>query len=117
MGETAMTRRAWKPCGRPGCAALVRNRRYCRDHDRQDDQARGTSTQRGYDKAWREFRDAHIGARCERCEVDRDDSDWPLELHHIDGLGPQGPRGRDPENLETLCKPCHTAETRGGAHR
>ena len=111
-----MTRRAWKPCGKPGCPALVKGR-FCRDHARSTDQARGTATERGYDKDWATFRVAHIGNTCENCGVHRDDSEWPLELHHIDGLGPKGPRGRDPENIETLCKPCHTTKTREGAHR
>ncbi len=112
-----MTRRAWKPCGKPGCPALVRGSRFCRKHARSTDQARGTATERGYDKAWAAFRAAHIRGSCEQCGVNRADTEWPLELHHLDGLGPKGPRGRDPENLETLCKPCHTAATRAGAHR
>jgi 5-methylcytosine-specific restriction endonuclease McrA len=47
------------------------------------------------------------------------------EVHHIDGLGPRGPRGLDQKNLLASCKSCHTrahAETlaaareRVGAH-
>jgi hypothetical protein len=33
-------------------------------------------------------------------------------VHHLDGLGPQGPRGFDPENLMALCPRCHALRTR-----
>jgi len=111
-----MTRRAWKPCGKPGCRALVRGG-FCREHARSTDQARGTAFERGYDKVHVAFRAVNIGNSCEKCGVDQADSEWPLELDHIDGLGPKGPRGLDPENAQTLCKPCHSAKTRAGAHR
>lgn len=106
-----MTRKAWKACAAPGCPVLVRGARRCSAHERQLDQARGTSGQRGYDWRWQAFRDDHIGDRCEKCGISAADSPWPLELHHLDGLGPNGPRGRDPTNLQTLCKPDHTIQT------
>lgn len=33
------------------------------------------------------------------------------EVHHVDGLGPAGPRGYDPTNLLALCTPHHAATT------
>ncbi|WP_231332648.1 HNH endonuclease signature motif containing protein [Actinomadura graeca] len=42
---------------------------------------------------------------CGRC------GELAVEVDHIDGLGPRGPRGYDPGNLRSLCKPCHSART------
>lgn len=112
-----MTRKAWKPCAKPGCSVLVRGGNRCAEHDAQIDRGRGTSAARGYDAQWAEFRAAFIKDHCEQCGTTDTESDWPLELHHLDGLGPNGPRGYDPTNLQTLCKPCHTRETATGAHR
>lgn len=32
-------------------------------------------------------------------------------VHHLDGLGPKGPRGFDPANVQALAKVCHDRET------
>lgn len=32
-------------------------------------------------------------------------------VHHIDGLGPEGPRGYDLDNLQSMFKPHHDRET------
>jgi 5-methylcytosine-specific restriction endonuclease McrA len=36
-----------------------------------------------------------------------------LEVHHIDGRGPRGPRGLDQSNLVVLCHRHHNARDRG----
>jgi 5-methylcytosine-specific restriction protein A len=33
------------------------------------------------------------------------------EVDHKDGLGPNGPRGHDLDNLRSLCKSCHSRKT------
>lgn len=33
------------------------------------------------------------------------------DVDHIDGLGPLGPRGHDPDNLRSMCHPCHSKRT------
>lgn len=83
-----------------GCGQLTNGSR-CRNCQRPN------SRQRGYDHHWEHTRAAFLAAcpTCERC------ADKATEAHHIDGLGPRGPRGFDWENLEALCKPCHSRHT------
>ncbi|OII64601.1 HNH endonuclease [Streptomyces sp. CC53] len=37
--------------------------------------------------------------------------DRATEVHHIDGLGPLGPRGFDPDNWQAMSKSHHARET------
>lgn len=32
-------------------------------------------------------------------------------VDHVDGRGPGGPHGMDPDWLQALCRPCHSAKT------
>lgn len=112
-----MTRKAWKPCAKPGCNVLVRGASRCATHGRQTERYRGSAASRGYDAEWAAFRNAYIDDHCHQCGITEDEAEQPLELHHLDGLGPLGPRGYDPTNLQTLCKPCHTRETATGTHQ
>lgn len=96
-----------RPCLYPGCGELVPSG-YCDTH-RTTGRPRTDATTRGYGHRWsdvsRAYRRAH--PTCERCHR------RPATLvHHVDGLGPGGPRGYDPANLEAVCRTCHTA-----AHR
>lgn len=120
-----MTRRALRPCaGSPLCPELVEGGGYCAEHRRLRDLARGTAADRGYDKTWRTTRAdylAHHAPRknylgvsvpiCENCGRCAEETQHPLEVDHIDGLGPDGPRGHDPTNLQALCRPCHQTKT------
>jgi 5-methylcytosine-specific restriction protein A len=122
-----MTRRALKPCaGSPLCPELVEGR-YCQAHDRDRERARGSAAARGYDAEWTKTRFRYLDtlrkaspdglARCEECGIPERPKSGPLRptlsLHvdHIDGLGPNGPRGHDFDNLQALCQPCHGTKT------
>jgi 5-methylcytosine-specific restriction protein A len=86
-----------RPCLYPGCGELVPDG-YCTRHDT------GDSSARGYGHRWAEVSRAYRRAhpRCERCQR------RPSKIvHHVDGLGPHGPRGYDPTNLEAVCRKCH----------
>lgn len=109
-----MTRRALKPCaGSPLCPELVAAGNYCPRHALDRNRAKGSPDERGYDKAWRKTRGLYLYRHpaCENCGVTADDTDRPLHVDHIDGLGPFGPRGHDPDNLQTLCERCHGSKT------
>lgn len=102
-------------CCNKRCPALVdRPGKYCptcekrrqRDHDR----TRGTAKERGYGKRWRKIRDRYIAEHplCERCL--EDNRHVPTqEVHHIVPLARGGTH--DNENLQGLCKPCHSKVT------
>lgn len=112
-----MTRR---PCsGSPICPNLVEGGGPCEDHARAREQARGSSYQRGYNAEWVRTRNRYLKslrgndpeglARCEECGLTEDEE--PLEVDHIDGLGPLGPRGHDLTNLQALCRSDHQRKT------
>lgn len=91
--------------------------RPCHDErEREYDSRRPNATERGYDAAWRETRRKYLHEHpwCEGHECSAKPQ-WlrapAREVDHIDGLGPKGPRGHDPENLRSLCKPCHSKRT------
>jgi 5-methylcytosine-specific restriction enzyme A len=75
---------------------------------------RPSKRQRGYTRRWEKFRAWILNERpiCENCHKAASN-----EAHHLDGLGPNGPRGYDPDNIACLCKPCHSRETGRGVHR
>jgi 5-methylcytosine-specific restriction protein A len=133
-----MTRRGLRPCaGSPLCPELVEDR-YCKAHALDREQARGSAASRGYDREWWKTRARYLRqlraadpeglARCEECQLDektaqvQDPRGRGLHVDHIDGLGPSGPRGHDPDNLQALCQPCHGRKTahqtgtKGGPH-
>lgn len=108
-----MTKRALRPCaGSPLCPELVAGL-YCPAHARAKEAERGSSHARGYDAEWHKTRAAYLRDHpvCENCGADEETSGHPLEVDHIDGLGPHGPRGHDPANLQTLCRSCHQTKT------
>ncbi len=103
--------RALKSCPVTGCPNLTRGGR-CAEHEAERkrivDAGRPTAAQRGYTSArWRSTRRAQLRREplCRECGKVATDVD------HIDGLGPLGPRGHDPENLQSLCRPCHSRKT------
>lgn len=83
----------------------------CPDHQRKQPRKpdrRPHSGKRGYDQAWRKTRATYLEAhpRC-ACGCGKKATD----VHHLDGLGPLGPRGHDPDNLQALAHSCHSKET------
>ncbi|QXJ19633.1 HNH endonuclease [Actinomadura graeca] len=93
-------------CSTPGCGSRVTAGR-CADCQARAERWRGSSAERGYDARWFTVRNRFLRANpwCGRC------GELAVEVDHIDGLGPRGPRGYDPGNLRSLCKPCHSART------
>jgi 5-methylcytosine-specific restriction protein A len=94
-----------RPCLTPGCSELV-PAGYCERHAPASSLRQADATTRGYTHRWgdlaRAYRRAH--PTCERPGCTR-----PAALvHHKDGLGPLGPRGLDVDNLEALCRRCHS---------
>lgn len=87
-------------CGR------ITSHRYCKAHRRKD--SRPSSTARGYDRKWEQTRTRYLSehSQCE-CGCGRPATD----VHHLDGLGPLGPLGHDPRNLEALAHGCHSQRT------
>jgi 5-methylcytosine-specific restriction enzyme A len=103
---TTMTT-APRPCLHAGCPELVPGG-YCPRHATLGS-LQAPAVARGYGHRWadvsRAYRRKH--PTCERCH------ERPSALvHHKDGLGPLGPRGLEWNNLEAVCRRCHTA-----AHR
>jgi 5-methylcytosine-specific restriction enzyme A len=90
-----------------GAKVLVTsNPRRCPKHRNKRD--RSNTTTRGYGYKWQRFRKQFLVTR-PLCE-------WPegwgaaaVDIHHKDGLGPQGPRGFDEANLVPLCHSHHSA--------
>ena len=89
-----------------GSPAQIRQR-YERD--------RGTSDQRGYDRAWRRFRlgvlqTAPLCADCHK----RGNLTAATEVHHIVKLRDRPDLKLDPANVMPLCRPCHSSRTANG---
>lgn len=90
----------------PGCGTRTRTPGRCpackRKHQRERDQLRGSSSQRGYGAAWRKLRAAVIQAQpyCTFCGH-TGSTDNPLSVDHIK---PRVEGGTDdPSNLRVLC--------------
>lgn len=73
-----------------------------------------SSTARGYDRAWRKVRAAHLDEHpvCEDCGR-AGTVESPIEVDHLvafDGIA--DPLRLDPRNLRSRCHPCHDAKTK-----
>jgi 5-methylcytosine-specific restriction protein A len=73
------------------------------------DQRRGTSSQRGYDAAWRRFRARYLAANpycctpsCRRAAT---------EVDHVLSIRERPDLRLDPSNCRPFCKPCHSRRT------
>lgn len=110
-----------RACAEPYCTGKVTNPRahrcppHQRDYDAAMDQARGSSTRRGYDKRWRRVRAAHLvdHPHCTDCGAKA------TEVDHVTPLSAGGTH--DPWNLRSYCHGCHSRRTGrdqpGGARR
>lgn len=83
------------------------------------DQTRAKSNERGYDSAWRRFRLVFLKHEplCRHCKQ-RGEIRSATEVDHIVPLSVAPHRKFDTDNLQPLCKSCHsikTAAERSGA--
>lgn len=94
-------------CTWPGCNTLTINGR-CEKHPYRDH--RPNAGMRGYDSAWRRLRNAYIRQH-PICEMQHEcDGDPADEVDHIIPIADGGER-LDEDNLQSLCKACHTHKT------
>jgi 5-methylcytosine-specific restriction protein A len=106
------------PCNHPGCPALVHGG-YCTKHeqqhrrlaDRSTDQNRQSASRRGYDRIWRRNRRYYL-SKHPICEDERGCDRAATEVHHRVPIADGGTNEVD--NLQALCKGCHSRKTRHG---
>jgi 5-methylcytosine-specific restriction enzyme A len=115
-----MPDRPLRPCAQPGCPALVRMGR-CEKHARLREQERGSSTERGYDGAWRAYSErfrAEFPLCGDRPPEARETQDSvcrqagrveaaALVDHIVPIAGPGDARFYDRSNHQSLCQDCH----------
>lgn len=100
-----------RPCNHPGCPELVRDGRYCTNHERKQqqkyDNSRGSSNSRGYDGRWRKVRDIKLkrSPLCERCR-NQGRTVPATMVHHIVAIK-KGGAAYNLENLMSVCVRCH----------
>lgn len=108
-----MPSRVGRPCSTPGCAAVVRDGRYCPKHAAQSrpPDERPSSNRRGYDARWRKIRAAVLREQplCVEC-LGAGVVTAANEVDHIVPLSQGGTNEWD--NLQPLCKSCHSKKTR-----
>lgn len=70
---------------------------------------RGTNKERGYSTDWNKLRNAYITEHplCERCEEQGHVTEATEVNHKIPFSGVDDPLRLDPNNLESVCTPCH----------
>ncbi len=113
-----MPTKAKRGCSYPGCTALVSSGSRCAKHQRQANQkrwakenaARPSSSAQGYDARWRKIRLMHLREHplCVECSR-RGLTVAATEVDHITPLAQGGTHAAD--NLQSLCKPCHSRKT------
>src|SRR5262245_160040 len=103
-----MPLKAHHPCRWLGCAALTAHR-FCVVHERimqrAYDRTRAPASRRGYGGLWRRLRMIVLRAEplCRQCAAPAS------EVDHILPLARGGDNSK--ENLQALCKSCHSAKT------
>ena len=110
-----MARKALTVCSRPGCPELASGGR-CDGCKREAEQARGSASQRGYNRSWERTRAAYLKdhpvCECDECAaVPYGQRPRATDVDHIDGLGPRSPHGHDPANLRSMAHAHHSRRT------
>lgn len=99
-----------KPCAKPGCNKLTRER-YCPKHQNYSrklwDKTRGTSKERGYDSQWRKTRKVYLAVHpiCE-CGCGR----LADTVHHIISVEEKPKLRLVWANLKAMKRECHEKE-------
>ncbi len=91
-------------CGKPGHKAYLGRR--CPSCEKERNDLRGTSAQRGYDAEWRKFRLSYLRKFPKCCECDEPATD----VDHIIGLRDGGAK-LDEENCRAFCHRHHSQRT------
>jgi len=109
-----MPRRPPHACAVSGCPALVSRGARCSDHERalraEIDSTRPSPARRGYDAAWRRIRDTFLARHPLCVECTRDGRTTPAtDVDHVLPLRRGGTH--DHRNLQSLCRPHHSAKT------
>ncbi len=120
-----------RPCRHPGCSQLVRDGSgYCQSCKRASpgsfaDRERGSRHKRGYGTVWDKKRKRILERDCYLCQECRrqgrltaiGDQPYSAFVDHIKPKAEAKAEGwaqeqiDDDSNLQSLCKPCHTAKT------
>lgn len=100
-------------CAEPGCPELATSTR-CDRHSKlrkaQAQRRRVQPRQAGYDSKWERTRKDYLRLH-PLCQWHEGCIAPAVDVHHLDGLGPLGPRGHDFSNLEGLCRRHHAKTT------
>lgn len=118
---------ALRPCSTVGCPALVKRGKCeaCRKREQQHtDQARGTSSERGYDAAWQALRAAYLRANplceCDECQAGKLKATAATVVDHRISIAERPDLRLVWSNLRSMSKTHHdrhTARTRGWGGR
>lgn len=106
-----MPLKPFKPCSKPGCPQLTRER-FCERHKRQIDKAyddkRGNSGERGYDFQWQKVRDvkAATDPLCQLCLKTGIVKALDV-VHHMKPIETHPESRLDLDNLISLCTMHH----------
>jgi 5-methylcytosine-specific restriction protein A len=113
-----------RPCPRAGCNRLISGRqRYCSDcqriYERQKDEHRPNSHQRGYDRQWRkaskDYLERNPLCECPECKDPNTGEQirlWSAEV--VDHIKPHRGDMRkfwDEDNWQAMAKTCHDKKT------
>lgn len=110
-----MSRRARQVCPTPGCPNLTPGGR-CPSCQAKASRRRGSARAKGYDARWERtaarYLREHPYCECDACEqLPAILRPRAQQVNHRDGLGPLGPRGHDPANLQAMTAAHHSAHT------
>jgi 5-methylcytosine-specific restriction protein A len=103
-------------CRHPGCGKLLDATGYCeahaKQHQRQADTRRGTSSERGYNYRWQKARATFLKGsplcrHCKKLGMVR----AATEVDHIIPHRGDQQLFWDTSNWQGLCKPCHSRKT------
>ncbi len=108
-----------KPCKQNGCRALLLAGAYCDQHakvkQKQSDQHRATSTQRGYGYRWQQtskgFLRSHPLCQCPECDNGRVRITPATVVDHIIPHRGDMKLFWDRDNWQSMAKECHDKKT------
>lgn len=108
-----MPRKPMHPCSVPGCPNLTYGR-FCEKHTKEDNRnyetyQRDKDVKVKYGRNWKLIRDKYMETHpfCERCFK----NGVLVKAEHVHHKVPLNDGGsNEVENLEALCKPCHSKE-------